>query len=182
MDRQEETSKLNNYEVTAGRGLMNVVFSWSLEDVLNPHLHQNQVGDRIALTDTKPKCVDRFNSPRNSYLVANVHRSRGNNLSILSSKLIDRVGYMQITVYLVNMTATVRVWKSSSCYNLLIQFVFVSYRVGILVPFTLTTKNATCLVHFRPSVLRFVWVKSSVRITIHEHFRATQKERNRSRY
>ncbi|KAM1158624.1 hypothetical protein ACFX14_031835 [Malus domestica] len=110
MDRQEETSKLNNYEVTAGRGLMNVVFSWSLEDVLNPHLHQNQVGDRIALTDTKPKCVDRFNRPRNSYLVANVHRSRGNNLSILSSKLIDRVGYMQITskrdtlcaVYLVN--------------------------------------------------------------------------------
>ncbi|KAM2624299.1 hypothetical protein TB1_031284 [Malus domestica] len=97
MDRQEETSKLNNYEVTAGRGLMNVVFSWSLEDVLNPHLHQNQVGDRIALTDTKPKCVDRFNRPRNSYLVANVHRSRGNNLSILSSKLIDRVGYMQIT-------------------------------------------------------------------------------------
>ncbi|KAM1488882.1 hypothetical protein TB2_031461 [Malus domestica] len=116
-----------------------------------------RVGDRIALTDTKPKCVDRFNRPRNSYLVANVHRSRGNNLSILSSKLIDRVGYMQITskrdtpcaVYLVNMTATVRVWKSSSCFNLLIQFVFVSYRVGILVPFTLTTKNATCLVHFR---------------------------------
>ncbi|KAM1050156.1 hypothetical protein ACFX2I_031870 [Malus domestica] len=36
--------------------------------------------------------------------------------------------------------------------------------------------NSVWVLKFWPSVLRFVWVKSSVRITIHEHFRATRKE------
>ncbi|KAB2622866.1 hypothetical protein D8674_025048 [Pyrus ussuriensis x Pyrus communis] len=56
MDRQEETSELNNYEVTAGRGLINVVFSWSLEDVLNPHLHQNQGRRSSSIFFDNEKC------------------------------------------------------------------------------------------------------------------------------
>ncbi|XP_009349620.2 NFX1-type zinc finger-containing protein 1 homolog [Pyrus x bretschneideri] len=43
MDRQEESKRLNNYGFAAGRGLINVVFSWSLEDVLNAKLYENQV-------------------------------------------------------------------------------------------------------------------------------------------
>ncbi|KAM2913620.1 hypothetical protein COP2_044255 [Malus domestica] len=43
MDRQKESNKLNNYGVAAARPLINIVFSWSLEDVLNAHLYRNQV-------------------------------------------------------------------------------------------------------------------------------------------
>ncbi|TQE12863.1 hypothetical protein C1H46_001509 [Malus baccata] len=192
MDRQE-SSKLNNYGVAAARPLINIVFSWSLEDVLNAHLYRNQVtkipdtfstvtsymksfipslveethadllssmmnlsqaptleiltvktsknhgppkdlfydvtcvgtyvpqvGDLIALTDIKPKCVDHLNGPRISYLIAYVHRSRDSNLSILSSKHIDTGRYTHIksktdtlfAVYLLNMTTAVRVWKA----------------------------------------------------------------------
>ncbi|KAM1516063.1 hypothetical protein ACFXTH_015081 [Malus domestica] len=192
MDRQE-SSKLNNYGVAAARPLINIVFSWSLEDVLNAHLYRNQVtkipdtfstvtsymksfipslveethadllssmmnlsqaptleiltvktsknhgppkdlfydvtcvgtyvpqvGDLIALTDIKPKCVDHLNGPRISYLIAYVHQSRDSNLSILSSKHIHTGRYTHIksktdtlfAVYLLNMTTTVRVWKA----------------------------------------------------------------------
>ncbi|CAN6585672.1 unnamed protein product [Malus baccata var. baccata] len=192
MDRQE-SNKLNNYGVAAARPLINIVFSWSLEDVLNAHLYRNQVtkipdtfstvtsymksfipslveethadllssmmnlsqaptleiltvktsknhgppkdlfydvtcvgtyvpqvGDLIALTDIKPKCVDHLNGPRISYLIAYVHRSRDSNLSILSSKHIDTGRYTHIksktdtlfAVYLLNMTTAVRVWKA----------------------------------------------------------------------
>ncbi|KAM1963861.1 hypothetical protein ACFX15_044397 [Malus domestica] len=207
MDRQEESNKLNNYGFAAGRGLINVVFSWSPKDVLNAKLYENkvtkipetfstttsymksfipslveethadllssmtnlskaptceirtvtasekhgppkirtvtasenhgppkdlfydvtcvgtyvpQVGDLIALTDIKPKCVDDLNRSRNSYLIAYVHQIRDNNLSILSSKHIDTRGYTyaagkretMLAVYLMNMTTNIRVWKA----------------------------------------------------------------------
>ncbi|KAB2600277.1 hypothetical protein D8674_010548 [Pyrus ussuriensis x Pyrus communis] len=193
MDRLEESNKLNNYGFAAGRGLINVVFSWSLKDVLNAKLYENQVtkipetfsttmsymkafipslveethadllssmtnlskaptcelltvtasenhgprkdlfydvtcvgtyvpqvGDLIALTDTKPKCVDHLNRSRNSYLIAYVHQIRVNNLSILLSKHIDSRGYTHtvgkretmFAVYLMNMTTNIRVWKA----------------------------------------------------------------------
>ncbi|KAB2600276.1 ATP-dependent helicase-like [Pyrus ussuriensis x Pyrus communis] len=193
MDRQKKSTKLSNYGVAAARPLINTVFSWSLEDVLNAHLYRNQVtkipetfstmtsymksfipslveethadllssmmnlsqaptleiltvktsknhgppkdlfydvtcvgtyvpqvGDLIALTDIKPKCVDHLNGPRISYLIAYVHQSRDSNLSILSSRHIDTGRYVHIksktdtlfAVYLMNMTTTVRVWKA----------------------------------------------------------------------
>ncbi|XP_048427446.1 uncharacterized protein LOC125471252 isoform X2 [Pyrus x bretschneideri] len=193
MDRLEESNKLNNYGLAAGRGLINVVFSWSLKDVLNAKLYENQVtkipdtfsttmsymksfipslveethadllssmtnlskaptcelltvtasenhgprkdlfydvtcvgtyvpqvGDLIALTDIKPKCVDHLNRSRNSYLIAYVHQIRVNNLSILLSKHIDTRGYTHtvgkretmFAVYLMNMTTNIRVWKA----------------------------------------------------------------------
>ncbi|KAM1460851.1 hypothetical protein ACFXTO_046096 [Malus domestica] len=43
MDRQDESNKLNNYGFAAGRGLINVVFSWSPKDVLNAKLYENKV-------------------------------------------------------------------------------------------------------------------------------------------
>ncbi|KAM2913813.1 hypothetical protein COP2_044420 [Malus domestica] len=55
-----------------------------------------EVGDLIALTDIKPKCVDDLNRSRNSYLIAYVHQIRDNNLSILSSKDIDTRGYTNV--------------------------------------------------------------------------------------
>ncbi|TQE12766.1 hypothetical protein C1H46_001639 [Malus baccata] len=55
-----------------------------------------EVGDLIALTDIKPKCVDDLNRSRNSYLIAYVHQIRDNNLSILSSKDIDTKGYTNV--------------------------------------------------------------------------------------
>ncbi|KAM1133779.1 hypothetical protein FF1_042986 [Malus domestica] len=193
MNRQEESNKLNNYGVAAGRGLINVVFSWSPKDVLNAKLYENQVtkipetfstttsymksfipslveethadllssmtnlskaptcelrtvtasenhrppkdlfydvtcvgtyvpqvGDLIALTDIKPKCVDHLYRSRNSYLIAYVHQIRDNNLSVLSSKHIDTRGYTHaagkretmFAVYLMNMTTNIRAWKA----------------------------------------------------------------------
>ncbi|CAN6583043.1 unnamed protein product [Malus baccata var. baccata] len=183
MDRQMESNKLNNYGVAAARPLINIVFSWSHEDVTKfpetfstvtsymksfiPSLVEEthadllssmmnlsqaptleiltvktsknhgppkesfydvtcvgtyvpQVGDLIALTDIKPKCVDHLNGPIISYLIAYVHQSRDSNLSALSSKNIDTGRYTHIksktdtlfAVHLMNMTTTVHVWKA----------------------------------------------------------------------
>ncbi|RXH91543.1 hypothetical protein DVH24_020566 [Malus domestica] len=179
----------SNYGVAAARPLINIVFSCSLEDILNAHIYRNQVtkipvtfstvtsymksfipslveethadllssmmnlsqaptleiltvktsknhgppkesfydvtcvgtyvpqvGDLIALTDIKPKCVDHLNGPRISYLIAYVHQSR----DILPSKNIDTGRYAHIksktdtlfAVHLMNMTTTVHVWKA----------------------------------------------------------------------
>ncbi|KAM1776296.1 hypothetical protein EV1_042623 [Malus domestica] len=219
MDRQKESNKLNNYGVAAARLLINIVFSRSLEDVLNAHLYRNQVtkipetfstvtsymksfipslaptleiltvktsknhgppkasfydvtcvgtyvpqvGDLIALTDIKPKCVDHLNGPRISYLIAYVHQSRDSNLSVLSSKNIDTGRYTHIksktdtlfAVHLMNMTTTVLVWKAlnskganTSLTKNLLQPQANSSQGRILVQFASTTKNATYLLHF----------------------------------
>ncbi|CAN6587750.1 unnamed protein product [Malus baccata var. baccata] len=54
----EESNKLNNYGVAAGRGLINVVFSWSPKDVLNAKLYENQGGSSCTICFSKDKCFD----------------------------------------------------------------------------------------------------------------------------
>ncbi|CAL2229703.1 unnamed protein product [Prunus armeniaca] len=75
--------------------------------------YEPQAGDLIALTDIRPKCTDDLNKPRDSYLIAYVLQGRDNNLSILSSKPINKEGGKKlIAVYLINMMTNVRVWRA----------------------------------------------------------------------
>ncbi|BBN69579.1 P-loop containing nucleoside triphosphate hydrolases superfamily protein [Prunus dulcis] len=75
--------------------------------------YEPQAGDLIALTDIRPKCTDDLNKPRDSYLIAYVLRGRDNNLSILSSKPINKEGGKKLlAVYLINMMTNVHVWKA----------------------------------------------------------------------
>ncbi|XP_034196884.1 uncharacterized ATP-dependent helicase C29A10.10c-like [Prunus dulcis] len=75
--------------------------------------YEPQAGDLIALTDIRPKCADDLNKPRDSYLIAYVLRGRDNNLSILSSKPINKEGGKKLlAVYLINMMTNVHVWKA----------------------------------------------------------------------
>ncbi|KAI5351199.1 hypothetical protein L3X38_004090 [Prunus dulcis] len=75
--------------------------------------YEPQAGDLIALTDIRPKCADDLNKPRDSYLIAYVLRGRDNNLSILSSKPINKEGGKKLlAVYLINMMTNVHVWRA----------------------------------------------------------------------
>ncbi|BBG98601.1 P-loop containing nucleoside triphosphate hydrolases superfamily protein, partial [Prunus dulcis] len=90
-------------------------------------MYEPQVGDLIALTNVKPKCIDDLNRPQRFYLIAYVNG--GTNLEkfpddfefkILSSKPIG-LGEQDtqqskretlFAVYLMNMTTNIRVWDA----------------------------------------------------------------------
>jgi senataxin len=92
--------------------------------------YEPEVGDLIALTDVRPKCIDDLNRPKRSYLIAYVHGAKNetsDKIPILASKPIfteqDMYKYKKETpfgnkketlfaVYLVNMTTNVRIWKA----------------------------------------------------------------------
>jgi len=95
----------------------------------NGLMYEPQVGDLIALTDVKPKCIDDLNRSPRHYVAAYVskapdpdefpdaHRSIWN-FQILSSKPIDygeqdgqkSKRQKHFAVYLMNMTTNLRVW------------------------------------------------------------------------
>jgi senataxin len=77
------------------------------------------VGDLIALTNVKLKCIDDLRKTQQSYHVAFVHAvKRGNRLtaSILSSKpIVDEEGLKNGTlfaVHLINLMTNLRIWRS----------------------------------------------------------------------
>eukprot|EP00258_Populus_trichocarpa_P039587 XP_024455606.1 uncharacterized ATP-dependent helicase C29A10.10c [Populus trichocarpa] len=77
------------------------------------------VGDLIALTNVKLKCIDDLRKTQQSYHVAFVHAvKRGNRLtaSILSSKpIVDEEGLKNGTLFavrLINLTTNLRIWRS----------------------------------------------------------------------
>jgi senataxin len=41
--------------------------------------YESEVGDVIALTDVRPKCIDDLNRPKRSYLIAYVHGAKNRN-------------------------------------------------------------------------------------------------------
>ncbi|KAJ0703693.1 putative P-loop containing nucleoside triphosphate hydrolase, DNA2/NAM7 helicase, helicase [Helianthus annuus] len=74
------------------------------------------VGDLIALTDVRPKCVDDLQRPNMSYLVAMVQpmkeKSSSCKLRILSSKPITGNDGRHFIVYLTNLTTNERISRS----------------------------------------------------------------------
>ncbi|MFS7897437.1 hypothetical protein Hanom_Chr00s008789g01741811 [Helianthus anomalus] len=82
--------------------------------------YEPMVGDLIALTDVRPKCVDDLKRPKISYLVAIVRlrcmkaKSSLCELRILSSKpiIITRNDERHFIVYLTNLTANARISQS----------------------------------------------------------------------
>ncbi|XP_009341860.2 uncharacterized protein LOC103933883 [Pyrus x bretschneideri] len=91
----------------------------------NGLMYEPQVGDLIALTDVKPKCVDDLNRSPRHYVIAYVSKvpnpdefPDAHEFQILSSKPID-YGEQDVqkskrqkhfAVYLINMTTNLRVW------------------------------------------------------------------------
>lgn len=90
-------------------------------------MYEPQVGDLIALTNVKPKCIDDLNRPQRFYLIAYVYRVTDLEefpddfqFKILSSKPIgfgeqDKQQSKSETlfaVYLMNMTTNIRVWNA----------------------------------------------------------------------
>jgi senataxin len=92
--------------------------------------YEPEVGDLIALTNVRPKCIDDLNRPKRFYLIAYVHGAKNETsekISILASKhiLIEQDMYKfkkdtpfankketLFAVYLMNMTTNVRIWKA----------------------------------------------------------------------
>ncbi|KAK1410594.1 hypothetical protein QVD17_37131 [Tagetes erecta] len=75
------------------------------------------VGDLIALTDVRPKCVDDLKKPHLPFLLAVVQRAKEKSslfeLQVLSSKLISRdlaeKDARHVVVYLTNLTTNIRI-------------------------------------------------------------------------
>ncbi|XP_062002779.1 uncharacterized protein LOC133720466 [Rosa rugosa] len=90
-------------------------------------MYEPQVGDIIALTNVRPKCIDDLNSPPRFYLIAYVDQANDIDefpddlqFKILSSKPIN-YGESDMhkskretlfAVYLMNLTTNLRVWKA----------------------------------------------------------------------
>ncbi|KAB1211383.1 putative helicase senataxin [Morella rubra] len=92
--------------------------------------YEPEVGDLIALTDVRPKCINDINKPKRYYLIAYVHGARDvitDEISILASKPILTDQDLQqsrkktflakeeetlFAVYLMNMTTSVRIWRA----------------------------------------------------------------------
>ncbi|KAJ7000259.1 hypothetical protein NC653_010898 [Populus alba x Populus x berolinensis] len=77
------------------------------------------IGDLIALTNVKLKCIDDLRKTQQSYHVAFVHAVKGGNRLtpwILSSKpIVDEEGLQKGTlfaVHLINLTTNLRIWRS----------------------------------------------------------------------
>ncbi|KAB1211380.1 putative helicase MAGATAMA 3 [Morella rubra] len=100
------------------------------EDDAEVEKYEPEVGDLIALTDVRPKCINDINRPKRYYLIAYVHGARDeitDEISILASKPILTDQDLQqsrkktflakeeetlFAVYLMNMTTNVRIWKA----------------------------------------------------------------------
>ncbi|XP_029129258.1 uncharacterized ATP-dependent helicase C29A10.10c [Cajanus cajan] len=70
------------------------------------------VGDLIAVTNVRPKCINDLN---NHCLIAFVHRASNFCITILSSKLIttlDQNKEIRFVVYLTNLNTNIRIWRS----------------------------------------------------------------------
>ncbi|CAN6572652.1 unnamed protein product [Malus baccata var. baccata] len=91
----------------------------------NGLMYEPQVGDLIALTDVKPKCIDDLNRSPRYYVIAYVNKvpdpeefPDAHEFQILSSKPIDygeqdtqkSKRQKHFAVYLMNMTTNLRVW------------------------------------------------------------------------
>ncbi|KAB1211919.1 putative helicase MAGATAMA 3 [Morella rubra] len=104
--------------------------------------YEPEVGDLIALTDVRPKCIDDINKPKRYYLIAYVHGARDeisdeiglfikkknyDKISILASRPILTDQDLQqsrkktfpankeetlFAVYLMNMTTSVSIWRA----------------------------------------------------------------------
>ncbi|KAK2967368.1 hypothetical protein RJ640_027034 [Escallonia rubra] len=81
--------------------------------------YEPEVGDLIALTDVRPKCVNDLNRPRTSYLLAFVQGKSeiSDDLLILSSKPIvygrnEKKRGMLFAVSLTNLTTNIRIWNA----------------------------------------------------------------------
>ncbi|KAA8532130.1 hypothetical protein F0562_006728 [Nyssa sinensis] len=86
-------------------------------------MYEPEVGDLIALTEVRPKCIDDLNRPERPYIVALVQGRRGDNspdrLPVRSSKPImfhqdkkDKKKGTLFATYLTNMTTNTRIWKA----------------------------------------------------------------------
>ncbi|KAL6993306.1 hypothetical protein U1Q18_011422 [Sarracenia purpurea var. burkii] len=93
-------------------------------------VYKPEVGDLIALTEVRPKCINDLNRPRSPYLVAFVQGLRGEEddgdddddakFLVLSSKRIvfdseareGKKGRTLFAVYLTNMTTNLRIWMA----------------------------------------------------------------------
>ncbi|TKY64709.1 ATP-dependent helicase [Spatholobus suberectus] len=73
------------------------------------------VGDLIAVTNVRPKCINDLNS---LCIIAFVHRACNLSITVLSSKLITAQGMddqnkeILFAVYLTNLTTNMRIWRS----------------------------------------------------------------------
>ena len=86
--------------------------------------YEPEVGDLIALTDVKPKCINDLNRPQMPYLLGLVTTKKEDRpeMTILSSKPIafvedeqeDKTGKEKslFVVYLTNMTTNNRIWQA----------------------------------------------------------------------
>lgn len=93
-------------------------------------IYEPEVGDLIALTGVRPKCVDDLNDPKRSYIVALVQRmwdpdDETNKISIKPNKILvqssrpifsEEEDYKAedglFVVYLTNLTTNMRIWKA----------------------------------------------------------------------
>ncbi|KAL2321433.1 hypothetical protein Fmac_025812 [Flemingia macrophylla] len=70
------------------------------------------VGDLIAVTNVRPRCINDLNS---HCVIAFVHRASEFSITVLSSKLIttqDNSKEILFAVYLTNMNTNIRIWRS----------------------------------------------------------------------
>ncbi|KAL8476402.1 hypothetical protein ACS0TY_028903 [Phlomoides rotata] len=85
--------------------------------------YEPEVGDLIALTEVRPKCVDDLNGPKRSYVIALVQRVRDksddesddeiNKIRIKSSRPIFLEETDEIfAVHLTNLVTNIRIWKA----------------------------------------------------------------------
>ncbi|KAK4393914.1 hypothetical protein Sango_1862200 [Sesamum angolense] len=90
-----------------------------------PGTYEPEIGDLIALTDVKPRCIDDLNGPKRSYVVAFVQGMKDEddfvNIRILSSKPINfekgddkgnETRERLFAVYLTNLTTNNRIWNA----------------------------------------------------------------------
>ncbi|KAI3768469.1 hypothetical protein L2E82_19169 [Cichorium intybus] len=83
--------------------------------------YQPQVGDLVALTQVKPKCIDDLDRPNSCFLIAYVTQSNDQypvTIHVLSSDLIEsnqvetKEPSKAFAVHLTNLTTNMRIWKA----------------------------------------------------------------------
>ncbi|KAL8472335.1 hypothetical protein ACS0TY_029521 [Phlomoides rotata] len=82
----------------------------------NAGMYQPEVGDLMALTEVRPKCIDDLNGPKRSYVVALVQGykdDKTNKILIKSSRAIlyEKADEL-FAVYLTNLKTNLRIWKA----------------------------------------------------------------------
>ena len=86
--------------------------------------YEPTLGDVIAFTDIRPKCIDDLNRPKRYYHIAYVTRPKDANINeipILSSKFLETMDEYNLrsnqvrklyAVYLLNILTNIRIWKA----------------------------------------------------------------------